>query len=200
MMVLFNQLMCIFQASQVVLVVKNPSANAGDIIDASSVPRLGRSFGEGHGNPLQYSCLENPINRGARQATLYRVTKSQTRLKWLSMRVHFSVWKRTIMNPARRLPYAMGCIMKNWVVFTVSVQFSRSVMSDSRQPHESQHTRPPCLSPTPGVYPDSCPSSRWCHPTISSSVVLFSSCLQSFPASGSFPRSQFGTNTTDWAT
>ena len=78
MMVLFNQLMCIFQASQVVLVVKNPSANAGDIIDASSVPRSGRSLGGGHGNPLQYSCLENPINRGTQQATLYRVTKSQT--------------------------------------------------------------------------------------------------------------------------
>ena len=81
MMVLFNQLMCIFQASQAVLVVKNPSANAGDIIDVSSVPRSGRSLGGGHSNPLQYSCLENPINRGARQATLYSVTKSQTRLK-----------------------------------------------------------------------------------------------------------------------
>ena len=81
MMVLFNQLMCIFQASQAVLVVKNPSANAGDIIDVSSVPRSGRSLGGGHSNPLQYSCLENPINRGAWQATLYSVTKSQTRLK-----------------------------------------------------------------------------------------------------------------------
>ena len=70
-----------------------------------------------------------------------------------------------------------------------SVQFSRSVLSDSLQPHESQHTRPPCPSPTPGVYSDSCPSSRWCHPTISSSVSPFSSC-QSLPASGSFPMSQ----------
>ena len=57
-----------------------------------------------------------------------------------------------------------------------SVQFSRSVMSDSLQPHESQHARPPCPSPTPRVYSNSCPSSRWCHPAISSSVVLFSSC------------------------
>jgi len=59
-------------------------------------------------------------------------------------------------------------------------------MPDSLQPHELQHTRPPCLSPTPGVYPNSCPLSQWCHPTISSSVVPFSSCLQSFPTSGSF--------------
>ena len=63
-------------------------------------------------------------------------------------------------------------------------------MSDSSQPHESQHARPPCPSPTPGVYSNSCPLSRWCHPAISSSVVPFSSCPQSLPASGSFPMSQ----------
>ena len=67
-----------------------------------------------------------------------------------------------------------------------SVQFSCSVVSDSLWPHGLQHARPPCPSPTPGVYPNSCPLSRWCHPTISSSVVPFSSCPQSFPASGSF--------------
>ena len=72
-----------------------------------------------------------------------------------------------------------------------SVQFSRSVMSDSLRPHESQHARPPCPSPTPRVHSNSCPSSRWCHPAISSSVVPFSSCPQSLPASGSFPMSQF---------
>ena len=71
-----------------------------------------------------------------------------------------------------------------------SVQFSRSVVSDSLQPHESQHARPPCPSPTPRVHPDLCPSSQWCHPAISSSVVPFSSCPQSLPASGSFPMSQ----------
>ena len=71
-----------------------------------------------------------------------------------------------------------------------SVQFSRSVMSDSLWHHESQHTRPPCPSPTPGVYINSCPSSRLCHPAISSSVVPFSSCPQSLPASESFPMSQ----------
>ena len=75
-----------------------------------------------------------------------------------------------------------------------SVQFSHSVLSDSLWPHEQQHTRPPCPSPTPGVHPDSCPLSWWCHLTISSSVVPFSSCLQSFPASGSFPMSQFFTS------
>ena len=71
-----------------------------------------------------------------------------------------------------------------------SVQFSHSVMSNSLQPHELQHARPPCPSPTPRVYSNSCPSSQWCHPAISSSVVPFSSCPQSLPASGSFPMSQ----------
>ena len=64
-------------------------------------------------------------------------------------------------------------------------------MSHSLRPHGLQHTRPPCPSPTPGVYPNSCPLSWWCHPTISSSVIPFSTCLQSFPASGSFQMSQF---------
>ena len=71
-----------------------------------------------------------------------------------------------------------------------SVQFSSSVVSNSLWPHGLQHTRSPCPSSTPGVYPDSCPLSRWCHPTISSFVVPFSSHLQSFPASGSFQMSQ----------
>ena len=71
-----------------------------------------------------------------------------------------------------------------------SVQFSCSVMSDAFRPHELQHTRPLCPSPTPGVYSNPCPSSWWCHPTISSSVILFSSCPQPLPASGSFPMSQ----------
>ena len=78
---------------------------------------------------------------------------------------------------------------EDWLYFS-SVQFSPSVMSDYLRPHELQHTRPPCPSPTPGVYSNSHPSSRWCHPAISSSVVPFSSCPQSLPASGSFPMSQ----------
>ena len=71
-----------------------------------------------------------------------------------------------------------------------SVQFSRSVVSDSLLPHEPQHARPPCPSPTPGVHPNPCPLSQWCHPTISCSVVPFSSCPQPFPALGSFQMSQ----------
>ena len=74
-----------------------------------------------------------------------------------------------------------------------SVQFSRSVVSDPLRPHESQHARPPCPSPTPGVHSDSHPLSQWCHPAISSSVVPFSSCPQSLLASESFPMSQLFT-------
>ena len=74
-----------------------------------------------------------------------------------------------------------------------SVQFSCSVVSNSLRPHELQHTRPPCPSPTSGVHPNPCPLSQWCHPAISSSVVPFSSCPQSFPASESFPTSQLFT-------
>ena len=74
-----------------------------------------------------------------------------------------------------------------------SVQFSHSVVSDSLRPHEPQPTRPPCPSPTPGVHLNPCPLSRWCHPTISSSVIPFCSLLQSFLASGSFPVNQLFT-------
>ena len=81
----------------------------------------------------------------------------------------------------------------NFSLWPCSVQFSRSVMSDSLRPHESQHARPPCPSPTPGVHSDSRPSSQRCHPAISSSVVSFSSCPQSLPASESFPMSQLFT-------
>ena len=78
----------------------------------------------------------------------------------------------------------------NLITTLSSVQFSHSVVSDSLRPHESQHTRPPCPSPTPGVYSNSCPSSRWCHPVISSPDVPFSSSPQSLPASESFLMSQ----------
>ena len=77
-----------------------------------------------------------------------------------------------------------------WLPQFSSVQFSRSVVSDSLQPHESQHARPPCPSPSPRVHSDSRPSSPWCHPAISSSAVPFSSCPQSLSASESFPMSQ----------
>ena len=87
-------------------------------------------------------------------------------------------------------------VLYHWVTREAQfclIQFSHSVVSDSLRPHESQHTRPPCPSPTPGVYSNSCPSSRWCHQAISFSVVPFSSCPQSLPASGSFPTSQLFT-------
>ena len=88
--------------------------------------------------------------------------------------------------------YMCVCVCVCVCVFS-SVQFSPSVVSNSLRPHESQHARPPCPSPTPGVHSNSCPSSRWCHPAISSSVIPFSSCPQSVPASGSFPMSQLFT-------
>ena len=78
-------------------------------------------------------------------------------------------------------------------LYELFVQFRGSIVSNSLRPHESQHTRPPSPSPTPRVHTNSCPSSRWCHPAISSSVVPFSSCSQSPPASGSFPMSQLFT-------
>ena len=87
-----------------------------------------------------------------------------------------------------------SCMFQSWLRLVSLVQFSHSVMSDSLRPHGLQHTRPPCPSPNPGACSDSCPSSRWCHPTISSSVAPLSSHLQSFPASWSFPVSQFFTS------
>jgi len=98
----------------------------------------------------------------------------------------FPIW-RTFMF----FPYLT--VLRNDAL-KVSVQFSRSVMSDSLQPHGLQHARPPCPSPTSGVYSNSCSLSRWCHLTISSSVVPFSFHLQSFPASASFQMSQFFTS------
>ena len=87
--------------------------------------------------------------------------------------------------------YIYICI---YMYIYISVQFSRSVISDYLLPHGLQHARLPCISPTPRVYPNSCPLSQWCHPSISSSVVHFSSHLQCFPASGSFPMRQFFTS------
>ena len=79
-------------------------------------------------------------------------------------------------------------------IYITSVQFNHSVLSSSLQPHGLQHARPPCPSPSPRVYSNLCPLSWWCHPTISSSLASFSPCLQSFPASGSFPVSHFFTS------
>ena len=126
--------------------VKKQSANAGDTRDMGSIPGLGRSPAAGYGNPLQYSCLGNPTDRGAWQATVHGLTKESD---------------------------------------LTSVQFSHSVVSDSLRPHEPQHARLPCPSPTLRAWLVSCPSSQWCHPTISSSVVPFSSCF--LPSLRAFP-------------
>ena len=107
-------------------------------------------------------------------------------------------WKRSLLIPIPKKGSTKECA-NHWIVALIShanslVQFIHSVVSDSLPPHGLQHTRPPCPSPTPGACPNSCPSSRWCHPTISSSVVPFSSHLQSFPELGLFQMSQFFTS------
>ena len=177
------------RASQKVLVVKNLSANAGDLRDSSLIPGSGRSSVGGHSNSRQYSYLENPTDR-AWQATVHKVAKSWTLLQWLSTRIKITVDQSpldkflcVIMNYHNDIGEK-----NNWLLFEGS-PFSCSIVSDSLWPHGLQHARFPGLSPTPGVYSNSRPSSQLCHPTISSSVIPFSSRLQSFPASGSFQMS-----------
>ena len=150
------------------------------------------------------------------QASL-SITKSWSLLKLMSMKSVMPSNRLILCHPLLLLPAIFPSIRVfsneiNSSQFS-SVQFSHSVVSNSLRPHEQEHARPPCPSPTPGIHPNPCPSSRWCHP---SSVVPFSSCPQSFPASGSFPMSQlftsggqsFGvsapasllpTNTQDWS-
>ena len=99
--------------------------------------------------------------------------------------------KKTLSNLGARTVFVLFTFSPQSLAQCLDrVQFSRSVVSDSLRPHESQHARPPCPSPAPRVYSNSCPLSQWCHPAISSSVVPFSSCPQSLLASGSFPMSQ----------
>ena len=120
---------------------------------------------------------------------------------WAPLSMGFSrqeYWSGLPLSSPRDLPYpeiepeslASLALAGGFFTSFSSVQFSCSVVSDSLRPYELQHARPPCLSPTPRVFSNSCPSSRWCHSAISSSVVPFSSCPQSLPASGSFPVSQ----------
>ena len=103
----------------------------------------------------------------------------------------FFIWKEK--RGDRRKRQILRPCSKHFICI-ISFQFSRSVVSDSLRPQEPQHARPPCPSPTPGDHPNPWPLSRWCHPTISPSVIPFSSCLPSFPASGSFQMSQFFTS------
>ena len=112
------------------------------------------------------------------------VSHQSTRLAFL----HLPKLKHLISNSG--LLFFLSMYLVNSNLPYPSAQFSCSVVSDSLQPHGLQHARPPCPSPTPRVHPNPCPSSWWCHPTISSSVVPFSSHLQTFPKSGSFPMSQ----------
>ena len=109
-------------------------------------------------------------------------------------KLHTALFCRVGILPAKKKKKSCSVQLCNLIHYSPpgsfsSVQFSLSVVSNSLRPHELQHARPPCPSPTPGDYPNPCPLSRWCHPAISSSVVPFS-CPQSFPALGSFPMSQ----------
>ena len=120
---------------------------------------------------------------------MYVQSDSPTLLLHLTTIVTFSSHALIIegMQEVNKLPKTSSPAFQSAIS---SVQFSLSVVSNSLWPHESQHVRPPCPSPTPGVHPNSCPLSLWYHPAISSSVVPFSSCPQSLPALGSFPKSQ----------
>ena len=135
------------------------------------------------------------MTQGTQKGTLWQSRRSGWGGRWeegLGGRGHgctygwFLMFDRKQQNSVKQLSF-------NWKIYQFSsVQFSSVTQScPTLRPRESQHARPPCPSPTPGVHSNSCPSSRWCHPAISSSVVPFSSCLQYFPASGSFPMSQF---------
>ena len=152
------------------LVVKNLPANTGDTRDAGSVPGSGRYPEIRSGNPLQYSCLENSMDGVAWWATIHRAAKSQTRL---------SDWALSIY------------------IFLIEVCcYLVAKLCPTMQPHGLQHTRFPCPPLSPEICSSSCPSSRWCYLTISSSAILFSFCHQSFPASGSFPTNRLFTSDT----
>ena len=142
------------------------------------------SLGEGNGNPLQYSCLEKSMDRGTWQATVHGVI-------WLSMCAWG--WRMRVgskLVELKKKKKKRNSLGPQSICSSCCCPFSHSVMSNSLQPHRLQHTMLPCPSASPGVYSNSCPLSQWCHPTISSSVVPFSSCPQSFPASGPFQMSQ----------
>ena len=122
--------------------------------------------------------------------SLMQHTNMFSLLELLSVQTHHT------LNPQSQMIFfcsICSCLQGNYLWFS-SLHFTRSVVCNFLWPHGLQHDRSPSLSPTPRVYSNSCPLSQWCHPTISSSVIPFSSCLQSFPASGSFQISQFVTS------
>ena len=142
--------------------------------------------GEGNGNLPQYACMGNPIDE--EWAIVHRVAKKSDTRKWLDNKQYCSpYWLCQFTFPP---VVCEGFTFFSHPLQRILVQFSHSVMYDSLRPHEPQHAWPRYPSPTP----NSCPLSQWCRPTISSSAVPFSSCLQSFPVSGSFPVSQFFTS------
>ena len=137
---------------------------------------------------ISFLCCRIPL-----RAILCLYFQYQSLLSYFLFLCHFIKSKfyyvTCLINTFQKLFLFFKMKHKSWSL-TASVQFSRSVVSDSLQPREPQHARPPCPSPTPGVHPNPCPLSQWFHPTISFSVVPFSSCSQSFPATGSSPVSQ----------
>ena len=153
---------------------KKSACNAGDL---GSIPGLGRSPGGGHGNPLQYSCLENPHEWKSLAGYIHGLAKSQT---WLSnyaqqaTRIYYTTQETQAMvytNYKWIRTWSELWPLRLWITKSYSsVKFTHSVVSDSLRPNGLQHARPPCPEPTPGDYPNSCPSSRWYHPTISSSA------------------------------
>ena len=164
--------------------VENPPT-----VQETWVQFLGReALEKGNGNLLQYSCWRNAMERGAWQATVHGVTKSQM---WLSNWAH-TLYNSIIFNLKRKKILTPAASWKN----LDNIQLVSSVAQScvTLQPHGLQSTRLPYPPPTPGIYSNSCPLSWRCHPTLSSSVIPFSSHRQSFPASGSFPVSQFFTS------
>ena len=169
-----------------------------------------RHYGESNGNPLQYSCLENYTDGGAWWAAVHGVSKSQTRLRGFTFTLHFHALEKELATHSSVLalripgkgelggPPSMGShrVGHDWsnlaaaADITLYIQFS-SVAQSCLTLCDPMNCSTPCPSPTPGVHSNSRPSSQWCHPAISSSVVPFSSCPQSLPASESFPMSQF---------
>ena len=170
----------------------NPPANEGDITDTESwVWKI----------PWRRAWQHTPVSLPGKSPWIEEPDglqfvgshRSRTWLKRLSTQAHLLDRKTflKVFNYSCRSLQILLPIECDFCFYLVSsVQFSRSVVSNSLRPHQSQHARPPCPSPTSGVHSDSCPSSQWCHPAISSSVVPFSSCPQSLPASESFPMSQ----------
>ena len=201
--------------------VKNSPTNAGDAGDRGSIPRLGGSPGGENGYPLQYSCQENPMDRGAWLATVHRVTKSWTWLKGLRTRTVFSSSRIStfffitlvylfcntyclqvpilyflffqydslgLLNSTMCGSFCLWCLLSLYVVVQMQSHVRLCVTP------RLQHTRLSWPSLSPRICSDSSPLSLWCYLTISSSVIPFFSCPQSFTGSRSFPMSQLFTS------